>query len=177
MSANGHAEKARVPNENARGGEVTSTGADGWDRIRTCDRLSTKHAFQACALNRSATHPELPNLTDSNDRLHPSGARPHERWSSLPLFIGACRAACFTTEDRTRRRRTIMLGGAGNRRQSSDVAQRAEAASDVTSRTDAECISAHSRSRETGLARCAFAGTRGTAARDVRFGMVAPFPS
>ena len=36
----------------------TSNGAHGWGEIRTRGTLSRTHAFQACALNHSATHPE-----------------------------------------------------------------------------------------------------------------------
>jgi hypothetical protein len=50
---------------------VSSTGADGWDRIRTCDWLSPKHAFQACALNHSATHPKALNLLTLAPVGHP----------------------------------------------------------------------------------------------------------
>src|SRR6185437_859672 len=31
---------------------------DGWGGIRTREGCDTPHAFQACALNRSATHPD-----------------------------------------------------------------------------------------------------------------------
>ena len=36
----------------------TPNGAYGWGEIRTRGTLSRTHAFQACALNHSATHPE-----------------------------------------------------------------------------------------------------------------------
>lgn len=39
----------------------------GGDRIRTCESLATQHAFQACALNHSATPPRRHSLYTTRD--------------------------------------------------------------------------------------------------------------
>src|ERR687892_377824 len=37
---------------------VSSIGVNGWGEIRTRETVARPHAFQACALSHSATHPD-----------------------------------------------------------------------------------------------------------------------
>src|SRR5688500_9198504 len=46
-----------LPNKKRRP-SVSSDGVSGWGEIRTRETVARPHAFQACALNHSATHPE-----------------------------------------------------------------------------------------------------------------------
>ncbi len=84
----------------------------GWGGIRTRETLSGPHAFQACALNRSATHPRLgaqaPRETAGRSngqgeiRTHDTGV------TGMPVFeTGAFShsATCPTTCAHTRQRR------------------------------------------------------------------------
>ena len=77
---------------------VTSSGASGWGEIRTRETVARPHAFQACALNHSATHPEtlgdvqikrrederLPLMFSS--RSGQGEIRTHDTVAGMPVF-------------------------------------------------------------------------------------------
>ncbi len=70
-----------------------SRGADGWGGIRTLETVARPHAFQACALSHSATHPRYMQTAAGevwNSRAAATsgqgGIRTHDTVAGMPVF-------------------------------------------------------------------------------------------
>jgi hypothetical protein len=101
---------------------VLNNGANGWGEIRTREGCDTPHAFQACALNHSATHPDItstriqpltpahqhPNTSKNRRQRRRSGGqgeiRTHDTgFTGMPVFETGAFSHSATCPGKTRK--------------------------------------------------------------------------